>query len=165
MSRLTEKWMETPMGWLVVRGHAQGIVEAQFHDQAPASIPTARADAMVEMAVRELEEYFAGTRIDFSVPLAPEGTPFQHQVWQRLMQIPAGETRTYSGIAHEMGNPGSVRAVGTANGANPIAIIVPCHRVIGADGSLTGYAGGLHRKEWLLAHEARIAPKGQMRLF
>ena len=99
-------------------------------------------------------EYFAGGRTDFDVPLELAGTDFQRRVWSALRDIPYGETISYGELARRVGNPGAVRAVGLANGRNPVAIIVPCHRVIGADGSLTGYGGGLDRKAWLLDHEA-----------
>ncbi|MEP7764096.1 methylated-DNA--[protein]-cysteine S-methyltransferase [Sanguibacter sp. 25GB23B1] len=108
----------------------------------------------------ELDEYFAGERRTFAVPTAAAGSPFQHRVWAALGRIPYGETRSYGEIAHDLGDPRTVRAVGAANGRNPICIVVPCHRVIGADGTLTGYAGGLERKEILLALEnpARARP-------
>ncbi len=101
----------------------------------------------------ELRRYFAGERLDFSCPLDLYGTPFQLEVWQALCRIPYGETRSYAQIAQAIGRPLAVRAVGAANGANPVGIIVPCHRVIGSNGSLTGYGGGLPMKEWLLALE------------
>lgn len=104
--------------------------------------------------VVQLKEYFSGKRTVFDVPLAPAGTDFQKQVWKELVKIPFGKTDHYSSIANKINNPLSVRAVGAANGKNPIAIIIPCHRIIGADGSLTGYAGGLWRKEFLLNLEA-----------
>ena len=104
-------------------------------------------------AKTQLMQYFAGEITTFHLPLAPQGTPFRQQTWQALQQIPYGETRCYSEQAELMNNKKAVRAVGAANGANPIAIIIPCHRVIGKNGSLTGYAGGLHRKEWLLNFE------------
>jgi O-6-methylguanine DNA methyltransferase len=103
-----------------------------------------------------LEAYFAGTSADISgLPLAPCGATFERRVWDALLQIPAGETASYGEIARRIGSPGAARAVGLANGANPIAIVVPCHRVIGANGRLTGYGGGLDRKAWLLNHERR----------
>lgn len=105
----------------------------------------------------ELSEYFSEDRREFCVPLAPLGTAFQQSVWAYLRTIPFGGTRTYGQQARALGDPAAVRAVGRANGANPLAVIVPCHRVIGADGSLTGYAGGLERKRWLLEHEQRLA--------
>jgi methylated-DNA-[protein]-cysteine S-methyltransferase len=104
-------------------------------------------------AVRQLEEYFAGNRRVFDLPLHLDGTEFQLRVWRALTEIPYGETRSYGELAQYIGNPNASRAVGLANGRNPISILVPCHRVIGADGSLTGYGGGLPRKQWLLAHE------------
>lgn len=102
---------------------------------------------------RQLEEYFAGARQCFSLPLAPKGTPFQQKVWAALREIPYGETRSYGEIARAIGSPKTARAVGMANHRNPLAILIPCHRVIGANGSLTGYAPGLEKKEWLLERE------------
>jgi methylated-DNA-[protein]-cysteine S-methyltransferase len=104
--------------------------------------------------VRQLADYFEGRRRVFDLPLSPEGTPFQKEVWRALVEIPYGECASYSEIARRIGRRDAVRAVGAANGANPIAIVVPCHRVIGRDGSLTGYGGGLPLKRWLLDHEA-----------
>lgn len=104
-------------------------------------------------AKKQLDEYFAGRRTHFDLPLSPQGTPFQHAVWQALHGIPYGRTQSYADIARRIGKPKAVRAVGAANGANPISIVVPCHRVIGADGSLTGYGGGLPRKKKLLVLE------------
>jgi methylated-DNA-[protein]-cysteine S-methyltransferase len=111
-----------------------------------------------------LDAYFAGrvTAID-SIPVAAPGTPFQQRVWSELRRIPAGQTISYGTLARRIGSPAAVRAVGLANGANPIAIVVPCHRVIGADGSLTGYGGGLGRKRWLLAHEGAELPLASAR--
>lgn len=111
------------------------------------------ASPVLDEAEKQLQEYFAGTRRSFDLPLAPAGTPFQRAVWDALRAIPYGETRTYAQIAEAIGNPNACRAVGMANNRNPIAILIPCHRVIGANGSLTGYAGGLDVKERLLALE------------
>lgn len=105
-------------------------------------------------AAHQLEEYFAGSRRDFDLPLAPEGTDFERRVWAELVQIPYGATESYGAIAQRLGDAGLSRAVGAANARNPIAILVPCHRVVAADGGLTGYAGGLWRKKWLLANES-----------
>lgn len=113
---------------------------------------------LVETA-RQLVEYFAGERKVFDLPLAPEGTGFQQLVWRALTTIPFGETRTYGQQATLIKRPSASRAVGAANGRNPIGIIVPCHRVIGANGTLTGYAGGLAMKQWLLEHERRHSPR------
>jgi methylated-DNA-[protein]-cysteine S-methyltransferase len=104
-------------------------------------------------ATRQLQEYFAGSRRSFDLPLRMTGTEFQRRVWRELTQIPFGETWSYGQLAKRIGNSNASRAVGLANGRNPIAVIVPCHRVIGADGSLTGFGGGLPRKQWLLSHE------------
>ncbi len=116
-------------------------------------------DGPAAAAARQLEEYFAGTRTVFELKVAPVGTDFEKRVWKDLVGIPFGATDTYGAIANRLGDSGASRAVGVANARNPIAIIIPCHRVIGADGDLTGYAGGLHRKRWLLEHES-----GQTRL-
>jgi len=123
-----------------------------------------RRDAFVEV-MRQLDEYFAGTRRDFDLPLAPEGTPFQLRVWQALQTIPYGKTWSYRELAAAVGNVQAVRAVGLTNGRNPLPIVIPCHRVIGSDGSLTGYGGGLPTKRALLALERRVlANAGQLDL-
>ncbi len=117
----------------------------------------ARDEARTAHVRQRLEEYAAGTRLDFDLPLAPRGTEWQRTVWQALTEIPCGETRSYAELAAMAGRPAAARAAGRANATNPIPLVIPCHRVIGADGSLTGYGGGLHIKERLLAHEARVA--------
>lgn len=116
-----------------------------------------RVDAAFDDLRTQLDEYFAGIRTDFDLPLNPSGTPFQLRVWEALRTIPYGETMSYGQIAAAIGKPGAFRAVGAANGQNPISIVVPCHRVIGSQGSLTGYGGGLQAKQWLLSHEAAHA--------
>ncbi len=113
-------------------------------------------NAIIERAAAQLAEYFAGARTSFDVPLDPEGTPFQKEAWSALATIPFGETVSYAEQARRLGDVRKARAVGAANGRNPISIIVPCHRVVGADGSLTGFAGGVEVKSWLLDHETRI---------
>ncbi|MGO9328373.1 MAG: methylated-DNA--[protein]-cysteine S-methyltransferase [Steroidobacteraceae bacterium] len=135
--------------------HVERAVEDGREDPNAAPLPE---------AARHLEEYFAGTRREFELPLAPRGTPFQERVWQALTEIPYGVTWSYGQLAKRIGNPKASRAVGLANGSNPISILVPCHRVIGADGSLTGYGGGMERKQWLLAHEG-FAGGVQQRLY
>lgn len=114
-----------------------------------------------DQARRELDEYFEGRRQVFSLPLRPAGTQFQRRVWQALCEIPFGETISYGELARRVGSPGAARAVGMANSRNPISIVVPCHRVIGADNSLTGYAGGLDRKRALLAHESAMLGRAE----
>ncbi|HEX6535328.1 MAG TPA: methylated-DNA--[protein]-cysteine S-methyltransferase [Gemmatimonadaceae bacterium] len=123
---------------------------ARWRPVRDAGEPAAR---VLRAAREQLGEYFAGRLTTFDLPLAPRGTPFQHRVWNALREIPYGRTVSYSAIALRIGAPDAVRAVGAANGRNPLSIIVPCHRVIGADGTLTGYGGGIDRKRWLLAHE------------
>lgn len=118
--------------------------------------PEQRAELYLQQAISELQQYFAGIRCSFSVPLAAAGTVFQQQVWQALQHIPYAQSCSYGAIASFINKPKAVRAVGAANGRNPLAIVVPCHRVIGNNGSLTGYAGGLGRKVWLLQHEQQM---------
>ena len=115
-------------------------------------------DETLRGAREQLAAYFAGELMSFDLPVAMSGTPFQLRVWQALVRIPFGTAISYAELAKRLGKPTAMRAVGAANGRNPLAIIVPCHRVIGADGTLTGYGGGLERKEWLLTHEARLRP-------
>ncbi len=110
----------------------------------------------IDCAITQLEAYFDGTETDFSIPMQLVGTDFQRAVWNELLKIPYGETRSYSQIADALGKPKAVRAVGAANGKNPLGIVVPCHRVIGSNGKLTGYAGGLDMKLWLLRHEGAL---------
>lgn len=122
-------------------------------------------DSKFKRAREQLSAYFAGELPKFDLPLAPDGTDFQKQAWRALCKIPYGETISYGEQARRIGRPNAFRAVGTANGQNPISIIVPCHRVIGANGTLTGYGGGLPRKSWLLAHEARHSKADSLSLF
>ena len=144
--------LQTELGWLRVVEEDAAIVRLDIlreQTEAPDDWKRKDTDLLLE-ARRQLEEYFAGIRAGFSLPLAPQGTDFQKAVWRQLEAIPYGETRTYGQIAAALGKPKASRAVGGANHNNPIAIVIPCHRVIGANGSLTGYAGGLDLKEKLL---------------
>lgn len=125
-------------------------------DAVPYENGSREATPVMIAAKKQLAEYFNGTRQEFDLPLAPEGTPFQRKVWSALCTIPYGETKSYKEIAVQVENPKGSRAIGMANNKNPIMIVVPCHRVIGANGSLTGYAGGLDVKQWLLAHEQKF---------
>lgn len=148
----------SPLGDLLLTGDGRALTGVYMtpHRHGPAvGGEWVRDDAPFAEARRQLEAYFAGMRTAFDLPLAPVGTAFQQGVWQALCTIPHGRTASYGDIARAIGNPKAVRAVGLANGRNPLSIVVPCHRVIGRDGSLTGYGGGLERKRWLLAHEAR----------
>ena len=156
---MCQTYYESPIGWLELVSTETHIVVVRFVDtsgQAPAESP-----AVLATCVQQLSEYFAGQRATFTVPLNPPGTPFQQQVWRKLVEIPFGATTTYGHIAAELGNPNASRAVGHANGRNPIAIILPCHRLVGSDGSLTGYGGGLWRKAWLLEHEQGAEGQGR----
>ncbi len=142
--------LHTPVGWLVVTCEDGAIVSVSFSDEAKQE---GTPDEVLIEALRQLEAYAEGNLQVFTVPVRPKGTAFQLKVWNRLQQIPFGRTVSYRDIARAIGDEKSVRAVGLANGQNPVAVIIPCHRVIGVDGSLTGYAGGLPRKMWLLNHE------------
>lgn len=148
-------FVETPIGAILVAGDEKVIVETYFAGARPKP-EWIRDDDALRDAAAELRAYFAGTLQAFDVPLAPRGTEFQQSVWSTLLEIPYGQTTTYSAIAEKIGRPAAVRAVGAANGANPIPIIIPCHRVIGANGSLTGFGGGIDVKRQLLALEARV---------
>jgi len=142
--------VDTPVGALTVIVGAEGVTEISF-DSSP---PDGSEENPALEAAEQLRAWVRGERRSFDLPLAPEGTAFQREVWEALQAVPFGATATYGELAKAVGRPvGAARAIGAANGANPIAIVVPCHRVIGADGTLTGYAGGLERKRWLLAHE------------
>jgi methylated-DNA-[protein]-cysteine S-methyltransferase len=157
----------SPVGRLTLVGAGESVVGLYFDDDphaAKARADAARDDRRLRAAVTQLEEYFAGTRTAFDLALAPEGTPFQKKVWAALCRIPFGDTASYGQIARAIGKPAASRAIGGANHRNPIAIIVPCHRVIGADGSMTGYGGGLRRKRMLLELESRVAASGQLGL-
>ena len=148
-------YLMSPVGPVEVRADDMGVLSVYFLD---GEIPAGgqNTNAVAELCVRELEEYFARKRQTFTVPLHAEGTGFQQKVWEQLSLLPYGKAVSYLDISKALGDPNLTRAVGLANGKNPISIIVPCHRVIGADGSLTGYAGGMHRKKWLLMHEGII---------
>jgi methylated-DNA-[protein]-cysteine S-methyltransferase len=152
--------LPTPIGELVLTADTDGaLTRLYLPNRPPDTSGWERDDALLEPVLRQLAEYFAGERTEFDVPLRPTGAPFQLQVWAALLKIPYGETASYGEIAREIGHPTAFRAVGAANGQNPIAIIVPCHRVIGADGALTGYGGKIWRKKWLLEHERQFAAR------
>ena len=146
--------MQSPIGPLTVVATNGALVavlmDGHHRPPVPESAWGERVDDALPDATRQLEEYFAGQRQAFNLPLAPSGTEFQRRVWAALAEIPYGETRSYGQIATAIGQPGASRAVGMANGRNPVSVVVPCHRVVGASGSLTGYAGGPERKQFLL---------------
>jgi methylated-DNA-[protein]-cysteine S-methyltransferase len=147
-------YLQTEIGLLEITGTDKGIAAVRFVEQAAET--AGNAASCVRRCQAELAEYFAGERQHFTVSLLPQGTLFQRMVWDRLRDIPYGGKISYRQLAAALERPQAVRAVGRANAANKVNIIIPCHRVVGADGSLTGYSGGLWRKEWLLAHEARV---------
>jgi methylated-DNA-[protein]-cysteine S-methyltransferase len=161
MEALQVRTVDSPVGPLTLAGTNGRLKHLRMVDQTyePSHQGWERDDAAFTDAVAQLDAYFAGELLEFDLKLELFGTEFQRSVWGALLTIPYGETRSYGEIARQIGSPSACRAVGLANGHNPIGIIVPCHRVIGANGSLTGYGGGLHRKQSLLEMEKnRIAP-------
>ena len=149
-------YYESPIGTIEIVGAETGVSALTFVDikeEKAVRGTKGRPPAPVADALRQLEGYFRGTRKEFTVPLDLVGTPFQKKVWSKLLQVEYGRTTTYKALAKAAGRPGATRAVGGANHRNPVSIIVPCHRVVGSDGRLTGYGGGLWRKDWLLRHE------------
>lgn len=144
----------TDFGIIEIHATTKAVTNVKFVS-SDADLSNSQTNEISEQAIAQIREYFAGNRTNFDIPLAPEGTDFQQQVWNALRNIPYGETRTYKQIAQAIGNPKAVRAVGMANNKNPIAILIPCHRVIGSNGKLVGYAGGLDIKKQLLNLERR----------
>lgn len=156
-------WEESPVGRLLLAADEEGLRYLLFEGGRSAVRPRAgwREDGTrLAEAVRQLRAYFRGDLRAFDLPVAPEGTPFQRRVWRELQTIPYGETLSYGELARRIGSPNGSRAVGLANGANPVSIVIPCHRVIGSTGKLTGYGGGLPTKQWLLALERRELSSG-----
>jgi len=154
-------YLETPIGILLIAGNDAAVERISFPIRGKATKPEpgwqeSQRGAVAE-AIRQLQEYFAGKRTGFDLPLAPKGTEFQRAVWRQLQDIPYGETISYGELARRVGNPKAARAVGSANGANPLPIVIPCHRVIAGDGSIGGFGGGLPTKEILLALEQRTS--------
>lgn len=143
--------IQSPLGFTLIEGDEMGISKISVTSNE-VEISTV-IPKVLSVAVNQLQEYFLGTRSQFDFKLNPKGTDFQKKVWNELLKIPFGKTVSYQEITNQLGDPKAIRAVANANGKNPLWIVVPCHRVIGSDGSLTGYAGGLWRKKWLLDHE------------
>jgi methylated-DNA-[protein]-cysteine S-methyltransferase len=150
-----KQYYNSPIGWLSISTSDDFLTSIHFLDEEP-ELGSSDSNAIIQQTITELSEYFEGNRTQFSIPLKPEGSEFQQTVWAQLQQIPYGQTTTYGTLAEKLGNPNKVRAVGKANGQNPIPIIIPCHRVIGADNRLVGYAGGIARKKFLLKHEGAL---------
>ncbi|HET6990168.1 MAG TPA: methylated-DNA--[protein]-cysteine S-methyltransferase [Bacteroidia bacterium] len=156
--------IDSPVGFIEIKGNEEFISSAMFYDKPP--VPSAdETPQLLFKAAAQFQEYFSGTRKEFDLRIQQTGTDFQQKVWAELCKIPYGETISYLDLAKRLGDVKSIRAAGTANGKNMISIIVPCHRVIGTDGSLTGYAGGLFRKDWLLRHEGGWPNTKQISLF
>jgi AraC family transcriptional regulator of adaptative response/methylated-DNA-[protein]-cysteine methyltransferase len=160
--------LDTPLGVMVAVSGDEGLHLLEFHDRTALAGEMRRLEArfgavaegrgaVADALARELEEYFAGGRTAFTIPIVQRGSAFSAAVWAALGESPCGETRSYAELAARIGRPSAVRAVARANGANQVAILVPCHRVIGADGTLVGYGGKLWRKQWLLEHEQRAS--------
>lgn len=159
--------LDTPIGRLLLVADEQGLRGIDFpSDEQDARIEAGwrRGRRFLQPAIEQLEAYFAGRLHAFDLALAADGTPFRHKVWAELVRIPYGETISYGELARRIRQPSASRAVGLANGANPVPIVVPCHRVIGANGQLTGFGGGLPIKRWLLDHERRHAPRAAFAL-
>ena len=146
------RYYESPMGWIRLTANNEALTTLYFRSPEP-GVASDEAHPILAKTVEQLSEWFAGTRKDFELPLAPEGTDFQQRVWHALLEIPFGKTWSYLDLALRMGDRNATRAVGSANGKNPISLIIPCHRVIGSNGKLTGYGGGIERKKWLLDFE------------
>lgn len=159
-------YTSSPIGVLKIESDGEYITSMLFLEKDEPA-PNSEPNELVNECVNQLKEYFEGKRKLFDLPLRPSGTEFQFKVWDKVSEIPYGETASYGLISKLLGDANLSRAVGMANGANPIPIIIPCHRVIGNDGSLTGYSGGLEKKKWLLNHEQSYhkSAKGQLKLF
>ncbi len=155
MSEQKILFVESPIGAIELRETNGSLTGLNFREERKHS--AAHPGAVLSACARQLEEYFAGKRKVFDLLPDPDGTLFQREVWRALQTVPFGTTASYGEIARRIGRPAAVRAVGAANGRNPVSIIIPCHRVVGTDGRLTGYGGGLWRKEWLLRHERKYA--------
>lgn len=172
-AHLTGRWIETPLGPMLAVVSDAGLVMLEFVDRRALETELAEMrktfssaivpgdHPLLDRVAAQLDEYFAGTRLAFDLPLDPRGSDFERRVWRALCDIPFGETTSYVAVARAVGSPSSSRAIGRANGRNTIAIVIPCHRVIRADGALCGYGGGLWRKEWLIAHEREHRPMSQ----
>ena len=160
MTDLSHTVIDTPIGHLTLVAAPEALREVRFPNGRPVGPDDGPDDPdhpVLAQAARELAEYFAGTRVEFDVPLDPRGSAFQRSAWRGLASIPYAETVSYGEQARRLGYDGKARAIGAANGSNPIPVILPCHRVIGSDGSLTGFGGGLETKAWLLHHERQVA--------
>lgn len=169
INMLYTKYYSSPIGILEILASETHLTHVLFRDaqKRPSQQleETTESSLIIEECIKQFDAYFAGKLKDFELPLFPKGTDFQQNVWEYLKTIPYGKTISYLEFSKRIGNEKAIRAVGTANGRNPLTIILPCHRVIGSDGSLVGYGGDLWRKEWLLRHEGSLPRQGQLGLF
>lgn len=166
MDDLFQHIVDTPLGWFCLTGNAESIIQAQWINEEDAVVGTpGGAVVWNREAERQIDAYFKGKRQAFTLPLAPRGTDFQRKVWNHIRTIPFGTTQSYMDVAQALGDTKLSRAVGSAAGANPLLLLVPCHRLIGSDGELTGYAGGLPSKKHLLELEGALHAETQLRLF
>ncbi|HET6527668.1 MAG TPA: methylated-DNA--[protein]-cysteine S-methyltransferase [Balneolaceae bacterium] len=156
MKSSNQTWYSSPVGILHLKTDGESLTAAHFSDAKPALATHPSNHLVIRQAITQLDEYFEGKRAAFDLPLAPDGTDFQQSVWKKLQEIPFGQTITYGELAEMLGDVNKVRAVGKANGKNPIPVIIPCHRVIGANNKLVGYGGGIENKRWLLQHEGAL---------
>lgn len=149
-------YFNSPIGWLELSASDNALKSIRYSKEPVAEKPLQKTNSIIDQTRKELTEYFSGDRKEFSIPLDPEGTTFQKRIWSLLQKIPYGQTTTYGALANKMGDPNKVRAIGRANGKNPIPIIIPCHRVIGSNNRLVGCGGGIERKRYLLQHEGAV---------
>ena len=156
-------YYSSPIGILEIKGNEDGLVSLLFKEEIVE--PTAKIHESIKEVAYQLDEYFTGIRKEFGIKINPEGTVFQKRVWQTLQTVPFGKSNSYLDISKMLGDENTTRAVGNANGNNPIAIVIPCHRIIGSNGNLTGYAGGMWRKRWLIKHENSVNFGKQTELF
>ncbi|TFF36752.1 methylated-DNA--[protein]-cysteine S-methyltransferase [Mucilaginibacter psychrotolerans] len=157
-----EAFHNTPLGFVRIRAEERFITSISIRDEECVEMPS--PSAAINLAIKQLDEYFAGKRKEFDLPMNQPGTDFQKEVWKNLLTVKYGSTMSYLQLANQMNNPLAIRAIAASNGKNMLWIVVPCHRIIGSNGSLTGYAGGLWRKQWLLEHEAHVIGIGQTKL-
>ncbi|WP_405330725.1 methylated-DNA--[protein]-cysteine S-methyltransferase [Leeuwenhoekiella sp. LLG6367-2.1] len=153
---MVQTFLKTPLGTLLIQGDQDGISVIKFIENQMEALETDEIPSDLRDAVDQIKNYFDGTLNEFTIKLNPQGTEFQKRVWKQLVEIPFGKTTSYLQMAKNLGDAKVIRAAASANGKNPISIIIPCHRVIGSDNSMTGYAGGIWRKKWLLAHESPV---------
>jgi methylated-DNA-[protein]-cysteine S-methyltransferase len=159
MTNIVSAHIKTPLGIATIKGDENGVAIISIADEG---LESKKIPLILKEAVSQLQAYFEGNRTQFDFKMNPKGTEFQQKVWKGLCKIPFGKTMSYFELAKQLGDVKAIRAIASANGKNPLWIVVPCHRVIGTDGSLTGYAGGLYQKKWLLEHES---PTTQQSLF